>query len=87
VALDPSASGVPELAHQTAMLYAERAGFAATSPGAIDVAETAPDEVVTDAAASNVLAGARAVARALRDALREPLREALRDPMGEPLDG
>jgi hypothetical protein len=54
------------LAHDVARRYAERAGFARTDPGAIDLATAAPDTLVANDAARQVLAGSRAALAEIR---------------------
>lgn len=57
-------------AHAIACRYAERAGFGATSAGAIDRDALAPTSIVRAEAARDVLAGCRAVMTAIRVAVR-----------------
>jgi molybdopterin/thiamine biosynthesis adenylyltransferase len=59
------------LAHEVAALYAERAGFAAVTPGEIDVDVLAPAAILRSPPARQVLAGARAALHAMRRALAE----------------
>ena len=56
------------LAHEVAVRYVEAAGFGAVLPGPIDVEALAPAEIVTNASARDVLAGARAALAELRRA-------------------
>jgi hypothetical protein len=58
-------------AHEVASRYALGAGFAAVVPGPIDVGALAPADLVRDAHAREILAGARAALAELRRALRE----------------
>jgi hypothetical protein len=62
-------------AHAVARLYAEGAGFAAVTGGAIDVPALAPESIVTSPAAREVLAGSRAALAAIRRAVnsKEPV--------------
>lgn len=66
-----AAVGGASLAHEVARLYAAGAGFAAITPGEIDVDALAPAGMVKEAAAREVLAGARAALAELRRALHE----------------
>jgi hypothetical protein len=59
------------LAHEVASRYARGAGFAAVSPGAIDVDALAPASIAADPAARAVLAGSRAALAEMRRALKE----------------
>jgi hypothetical protein len=58
------------LAHEVAMLYAERAGFGAVAPGSIDVGALAPISIAEHAAPRAVLAGSRAALAAIRASVR-----------------
>jgi molybdopterin/thiamine biosynthesis adenylyltransferase len=62
------------LAHEVASLYARGAGFAALEAGPIDVAALAPETIVRDPAAREVLAGARAALGEMRRAIAEEKR-------------
>jgi hypothetical protein len=55
------------LAHEVAARYALAAGFAAVTPGPIDVDALGPPAIVALRAPQEVLAGARAALRAIRE--------------------
>lgn len=56
------------LAHEVGSLYARGAGFARILPGPIDIDDLAPEHLVREPTAREVLAGARAALRELRRA-------------------
>jgi hypothetical protein len=56
------------LAHEVAARYALAAGFAAVTPGPIDVDALGPEAIVALRGPQEVLAGSRAALRAIRDA-------------------
>jgi hypothetical protein len=73
-AASAAVAGDGRLEHEVAGRYAERAGFAALAPGAIDLDALAPSEIVRDASARAVLAGARAALAAMRVAVEPKYR-------------
>ena len=62
------------LAHAIAARYAEGAGFASVGEGAIDVDALAPEAIVIDRRAREIVAGARAALSEIRRAARAEVR-------------